>query len=323
MALKRVLIAALLALAGAGNAGAQQYPSKPVRVVVPFAPGGGVDILIRAVAAELSSRWRQPVVIDNKAGAGTLIGADAVARAQPDGHTLLATIDPTVVANRFLYRSLPYDPDKSLVPVSLMVKSDQYLLANVALPANDLRELVAYAKRDKGKLSFGSYALGSQPHLVYEMLNRREKLDLLHVPYKGVAPVLTAVMSGEIQLTSASAGSAAGLMKDGRLKVLACAGKTRSSQFPGVPTVGEQGYPYLQATVWYALFAPAGTPAAITERISADVKAVLTDPSFAEKHATPKGLDVVASTPNELAERIREDVVSVGEMVRAAGVKPE
>lgn len=302
---------------------AQAYPAKPVRIIVPFPAGGGVDVLIRSVAAELSVRWGQPVIIDNRGGAGSLIGAEAVARATPDGYTLLATINQTLTSNRFLYKSLPYDPDKSFAPVSLMTTSDQFLIANPAVAAKDLRELVALARARPGGLAYGSFGNGSQPHLVYALLQAKAGLELTHVPYKGVAPVVTGLLGGEIQLSTGSASVAGQLLKAGKVKALAVAGSKRSSLFPDVPTTAEQGYPQLRAAVWYALVAPAGTPEPVIARIAADVKAILEDPGFAEKNATSRGLEVNAGGPAELRQAIRDDVAVVREMVKAAGVTPE
>lgn len=313
----------LALLVGAGPATAQAFPSKPVRIVVPFPPGGGVDVLIRAVGAELSARWGQPVIIDNRAGAGGLIGAQAVATAPPDGYTLLATINQTITSNRFLYKNLPYDPDKSFAPVSLMVTSDQFLVANPALPAKDLRGLVALARSGQPPLAYGSFGSGSQPHLLYELLKTQEKLAITHIPYKGIAPAMSAVLGGEIQLSTGSAGVVGELLRAGKLTALAVAGKRRSAQFPEVPTTAEQGWPALLAPTWYALLAPAGTPPALVDQLAAAVHAVLTQPAFAERNARSKGLDVVAGGPAELAAAIREDVALTGAMVATAGVQPE
>jgi tripartite-type tricarboxylate transporter receptor subunit TctC len=313
----------LALLAGTAPAAAQGFPSKPVRIVVPFPPGGGVDVLIRAVGAELSARWGQPVVIDNRAGAGGLIGAQAVANAAPDGYTLLATINQTITSNRFLYKSLPYHPDRSFAPVSLMVTSDQFLIANPALPAKDLRGLVALARSGRPPLAYGSFGSGSQPHLLYELLKTQEKLDITHIPYKGIAPAMTAVVGGEVQLSTGSAGVAGELLRAGKLKALAVAGKQRSAQFPEVPTTAEQGWPAMLAPTWYALLAPAGTPPAVVDQIAAAVHAVLTQPAFAERNARSKGLDVIAGGPAELAAAIREDVALTGAMAATARVQPE
>jgi tripartite-type tricarboxylate transporter receptor subunit TctC len=319
----RTLFAAVLLVGAAIPALAQTYPSRNVRIIVPFPPGGGVDILIRAVASELTERWNQAVVVENKPGIGSIVGAEAVAKSAPDGYTLLATVNQTITANRFLFKALPYDPDKSFAPVTIMVKSDQMLLAKAALPAKDLRELVALARREPGKLNYGSYGNGSQPQLAYELLNNREKLEIVHIPYKGIAPLLTALAAGEVDLATGSANVAMGLIKGGRVKPLAAAGKDRLPQFPDLQTTAELGFPYLTASIWYGLFAPAGTPAPLLAKISEDVRAVLRTPAFAERHATSKGLEIVANSPQDVGPVVRDEVAGLAEMVRAARIEPE
>jgi tripartite-type tricarboxylate transporter receptor subunit TctC len=318
-----LLFVSLLGLGAVPPALAQTWPTQPVRIIVPFPAGGGMDVMIRPIAVELAAKWGKPVVIDNVSGAGSIIGAEAVARAAPDGYTLLATINFTLVANRYLYKSLPYDPDRSFAPVTLMVQSDQFLVATPDVKARDLKELVTFARHERGKLNYGSFGPGTQPHLVYGLLAKREGLDIEHIPYKGWSPVMLAMSTGEIQLTTASAGAAGPMIKSGRIKALAIAGDKRSAQFPDVPTVGEQGYPYLRAPVWYGLLAPARTPPAIIDKIQRDIAAILHDPAFAEKQVTSRGLDVVASTPQAFAAVIREDVTLTGEMVKAVGIQPE
>lgn len=299
------------------------YPSKVVRIVVPFPPGGGIDILIRAVGVELATKWGQPVVIDNRAGGGTLIGADNVARSPADGHTLLATVNQTMTSNRYLYKSLPYDPDKSFTPVMEMVESEQLIVAHATVPAKDLREFVALARREPAKYPYGSFGRGTQPHLLFALMNKREGTDLTHIPYKGVAQLMTAVAAGEVAVSTGSGSVAGGLMKSGRMKALAITSKQRSPQFPDVPTAQEQGYGYLNASIWYGLFAPAGTPQPIVDKINADIGAILRDPAFAEKNATSRGLRVVAGTSQQFQASIREEAAAVGEMIKAAEVKPE
>jgi tripartite-type tricarboxylate transporter receptor subunit TctC len=318
-----LLAVATLALGAMASAQAQQYPARTVKFIVPFPPGGGVDIVIRAVAAELTERWKQPVIVENKSGVGSIVGAEAVAKSPADGYTLLATVNQTITANRFLFKSLPYDPDKSFAPVTIMVRSDQMILAKAALPVKDLRELVALARREPGKLNYGSYGNGSQPQLAFELLNNREKLEIVHIPYKGIAPLLTALSAGEVDLATGSANVAMGLIKGGRVKPLAAAGKERLPQFPDLPTAAEQGFPWLNVSIWYGLFAPAGTPAQVVAKISEDVRAVLRTPAFAERHATSKGLEVVASSPQDVGAVVRDEVAVLAEMVRAARIDPE
>lgn len=319
----RVILAALC-LAGASlSAFAQPFPARTVKFIVPFPPGGGVDIVIRAVAAELTERWKQPVIVENKPGIGSIVGAEAVAKSPADGYTLLATVNQTLTANRFLFKSLPYDPDKSFAPVTIMVRSDQMILAKAALPVKDLRELVALARREPGKLNYGSYGNGSQPQLAFELLNNREKLEIVHIPYKGIAPLLTALSAGEVDLATGSANVAMGLIKGGKVKPLAAAGKDRLAQFPDLPTTAELGFPWLNVSIWYGVFAPAGTPAAIVAKISEDVRAILRTPAFAERHATSKGLEVVAGSPQDVGGVVRDEVAVLAEMVRAARIEPE
>lgn len=320
--LRQAFWAVLACSALAGPASAQQYPDRPVRIVVPFAPGGA-DVLVRAVAAEIALKWKQPVVVENRPGAGSIIGAEYVAKLEPDGYTLLATVDATPVINRFLYKSQPYDPDKAFAPISLMVQTDGMLLANTGLPVNNLRELVALAKARPRTLSFGSYARGSQADLVFALINRREGVDFLPVPYKDVAAAMGASVGGEVQLAMAGASVSAALVHGGKLKVLAIAGEHRNAQFPQVPTAKEQGFDYVRSSVWYGVYAPAGTPASVVARIHEDVTAILQSPAFVERHVRPRGFTVLAGGPADLLKRIRHDVELTAEMVKAAGVVPK
>lgn len=321
----QLALAALVMGAGA-PAHAQDpaaFPNKVVRIVVPFPPGGGIDILVRAVAVDLSARWAQPVIVENRAGAGTIIGADAVARASADGHTLLATVNQTVTSNRYLYRKLPYDPDKSFAPVIRMVDSEQLIVAHGAVPAKDLKEFVALVKREPDRYTYGSFGQGTQPHLLFALMNTREGTAMTHVPYKGVAQLMQAVAAGEVSVSTGSGSVAGALIQSARMKPLAITSRQRSPLFPGVPTAQEQGYGYLAASIWYGLFAPAGTPQPIVDKINADVASVLRDPAFADKHATSRSLRVVADAPRQFQGLIQEEAAAMGEMIRAAGVTPE
>jgi tripartite-type tricarboxylate transporter receptor subunit TctC len=302
---------------------AQTFPGRPVRVIIPFPPGGAIDILVRAASAELSSRWGQPVVVDNRPGAAGNIGVEAAARAPADGHTLLATINPTFTSHRFLYRTLPYDPDRSFVPITAMASGDLFVLAHPSLPVKDLKELVHYAKSRPGSLAYGSYGKGSQPQLVLETLNAQAGLDLMHVPYKGIAPAVSAGIAGEVQLVMASAGTAGPSIRAGLLKPLAIASARRAALFPDVPTTAEAGYPDLLATVRFALFAPTGTPPVIVQKIGDDVRQLLRGAAFAEKHVHARGMEVVAGSAEDLAAAIRQETPLMGAMIRFAGLEPE
>ncbi|GAA5232445.1 tripartite tricarboxylate transporter substrate binding protein [Verticiella sediminum] len=317
------LAAALLCAGTAQAADTAAYPARPISVIVPFDPGGGIDVLVRAVGAELAQRWGQPFVVENRPGAGSLIGASAVARARPDGYTLLATVNQTMVGNRYLFKNLPYDPDKDFVPITMMVRADQLVVANAGLPADTLEDALQLARDKPGSLSFGSFGNGSQPHLLFETINEREKLDLLHIPYKGITPNLTALAAGEVNLGSGSVAVVQPLIDAGKIKPLAVAGDERVAQFPDVSTTTEQGLPYVKTSIWYALFAPAGTPPEIVDKLRNGIKEVLDDPDFAEKHATSKGLAVVVGDGEQLRATIAADNASTAEMVKAAGVTPE
>jgi len=317
-----LLVASLQVARPALAGGVQDYPSRLVRIIVPFPPGGGVDVVIRAVAHELGSKWGTPVVIENRAGAGGTIGTEAVYRAPPDGYTLLATVNQTVTTAPYLFKSLQYDPSK-LTPITLMVQSDNFVLANPAVPANSLRELVDMVKKEPKKWTFGSFGRGSQPHLFFEYLNNKEGIDLLHVPYNGISPLLIAMISGEVSLATGSAGVAGEFLRAGKLKALAIAGKKRSAQFPDVPTTEEAGFGYLQSSIWYAVFAPPGTPAAIVDKLATDIRAILRRPDFTERQLSSKGLDTIASTPDELANVVKSEIVAVKDMIDAAKIEPE
>jgi tripartite-type tricarboxylate transporter receptor subunit TctC len=322
--MKFLSLAAAALLAGTSLfAQAQGYPAKPITFIVPFAPGGGVDVLTRAVGVKLSERWGQPVIVENKAGAGSSIGTAQVAKAAPDGYTLLATVNQTMVGNRFLYKNLSYDPDKSFEPITMMVNADQLIVANARLPANTLKEAVELARKKPGTLNYGSFGNGSQPHLLFSMINEREKIDLLHVPYNGITPNLTALAAGDVQLGSASAGVIAPLIQAGKIKPIAVAGDAAVAQFPNVTTTTAQGFPYAKVSIWYGLFAPAGTPPPVVKQIRDAVHAVLSDPQFVQQQVAPKGLTVVAGDGAQLRGAIAQEVKDTAAMIKAAGVVPE
>lgn len=315
--------ACLLAVASLDASAQQLYPARPITIIVPFAPGGGIDVLVRAMAPRLQERWKQPVVIENKAGAGSNIGTAQVARAPADGYTLLATVNQTMVGNRFLYKQLPYDPDKSFEPITIMVKADQLIVANANLPANTLKEVVELARKKPGTLNYGSFGNGSQPHLLFSMINDREKLDLAHIPYNGITPNLTALAAGDVQLGAASAGVIAPLVQAGKIKPIAVAGDGHLAQFPKITTTTEQGFPYAKVSIWYGLFAPAGTPPEIASQLRAAVREVLADPKFVEQQVAARGLAVVAGDGKQARETIAKEAEATAAMIKAAGVVAE
>lgn len=319
---KRLLAAFILSLP-IGGAFAQSYPSKPVRIVVPYPPGGGVDGIARPLADQLSRRWGQPVLVDNRAGAATIIGAEQVAKAAPDGYTLLLTTESTITSNPHMYSKLPYDAVKDLAPVTQLIGLPQMVVAHPSVTANSLQELVALAKSQPGKLNYGSYGSGSQPHLLYEGLKLQAGITLTHVPYKGIAPALQAVLAGEVQLTMAGASVARGHIEAGKLKALAIARKERQALMPNVPTLQEAGYPNIDPQSWFGLFATGGSPREAIDKVYQDVAAIFTEPEFRERHMLQRGFDPVLSTPDEFARFIQEDLRSKAILIQLSGAKAE
>lgn len=319
-ALRAGLLAALLAVAlpFAGHA----YPEKIIKIVVGAPPGGGLDILARALAQELTTRWGKSVIVENRGGASGLIAAEAVANAAPDGYTWLAATDQTYLSNRFAFKQLPYDPD-GLANISIVAQADQFMLAATDLPANSIRELVSLDREKPDSLSYGTWGDGSTPQLLYETLNKSSGTKLLGIPYKGVAPVLNALGTGEIQLSVASAGTAGSFLRAGKLKALAIAAKSRSPEFPEIPTTAEEGYPDLQAFIWFGLAAPPGTPAAIVDKASAEIRDIARQPAFSERFITSNGWNLIASTPAEMSATIRAELPVIRNMIENAGVSPQ
>ncbi len=324
----RTIIAGCLlgATAVATNAFAQsaaQYPSKPIRIVVPYPAGGGIDVLSRVIGERLSRLWGQPVVVDNKPGAGTLVGAEFVARAPADGYTLMVTTDSTLTINQHLYARLPYDPVKDFAPITQLVLLNQLLLANPGVPANNLKELIAYAKANPGKLNYASYGAGSQPHLAMETLKSQAGINIVHVPYKGIPQAVPAAIANEVQLTFSGAASSKGFIDAGKLKALAVGGKTRMAALPNVPTFTESGFPDVPSNAWFGLFAPANTPRDIIMKIQTEVVKILKDPEFNQKEIVAKSYDLVASTPEEFSAFLVVDTVRNMRAVRISGAKVE
>ncbi|MBI2320499.1 MAG: tripartite tricarboxylate transporter substrate binding protein [Betaproteobacteria bacterium] len=316
------LLATMLCVVFSVPALAQQFPTKPVRLVIPWTAGGSTDVLGRALANELTKVWGQPVVVENPAGAGSVIGADRVANSAPDGYTLMMTIDTTTVHNRFLYK-LPYDPDKSFTPITIVARSGQFVITNPAFPAKNLRELVDYARKNPGKVAYASYGQGSQPELFFETLGKREGVQFLKVPYKGVADCIRATVAGEVQATISSPAASGSQVRAEKVRPIAIGGPQRTSLFPNVPTITESGYPYADAGIWFGLFAPGGMNPQLVERIHRDTIAIIKRPDFVEKFIKGFSLDLVGNTPAEFTAVIGSNVKMIAEMVKAAGVKQQ
>ena len=299
------------------------FPLKPVRVVVPYPTGGGIDILARQLANRLSAQWAQAVVVDNRPGSSTIAGAEAVAHASADGHTWLLTTDATMSINPHLFAHLPYDPVRDFAPVSLLVLLQQILLAQPALGVNSLADLVRLARARAGTINYASYGVGSQPHLAGELLKNAAGIDLVHVPYKGISLAIPAVAAGEVELTFGGIISSTPFIKAGRVIPQAIGGTRRSALLPAVPTFTESGYPEVQTHAWFGLFVPAGTPRAIIDKIHDDVVAIIDDPEYRERDLINKGYDPVGNTPEAFAAYLRTDYEQRGRAVRLSGARSE
>jgi tripartite-type tricarboxylate transporter receptor subunit TctC len=314
------LAAAALPLLATGSAFAQSYPSKPITLIAPFSAGGALDLIARSVGQKLQDEWGQSVVIDNKAGAAGIIGTQHVARAAPDGYTILLGATTTHGINPSLYQKLPYDAVKDFTPVSLVATIPHILVVHPSLPVNSVSDFIKYAKSKPG-LAFGSAGIGSPHHLAGEMLKTQAQLDLLHVPYKGSAPAMVAVMSGEVNFMSVEITAAMPHIRSGKLKPIAVAAPKR---IPGIdlPTFAESGLPGFEVTAWYALFAPKGTPKDVIAKLnSATVKAVAmkdVKEKFASLGAVPVG-----GTPDELAVYVKAELGRWSAAVKSSGAKAE
>ena len=277
----RLLVILLACFAAAAHA--QPWPSKTVRIVVAYPPGGGIDVMARQIAERLGAGWGQPVVVENKPGGHTIIAADTVAKSDADGHTILMTSDATFSINPHLYKKMPFDTQRDFIPVTMLVLLQQMLVGHPELPANTLQELIALAKEKPGAINYASYGSGSQPHLAGEMLKHKAGIDLVHVPYKGISLAVPAVMAGEVQLTFAGIATSTPQLKAGRIKAFAIGGPQRSPLFPQVPTFTELGYPEVETHAWFGFFVPAGSPKTAVSKIYSDVKRILEDAEFRQK----------------------------------------
>lgn len=305
-------------------AAAQSFPTQNVRIVVPYAPGGGIDGMARVLAERLQQKWSKPVIVENKPGASTIIGTVAVTKALPDGHTLLLTSEATVTSNPYLFDKLPYDPARELVPISELVSLPQMVVANPSVPASDMKELVALAKARPDSLSYATYGSGSLPHLLFEGINARRGVKMTQIPYKGITPAVTAVLTGEVQLTLAGVPAAEGYLRAGKLKALAIARRERLPGMPQVPTLAEAGFGDIDPhESWFGLFVTGGTPTPVVQKIARDVAAVAADPAFIERYVRSRGFDPVFSTPDAFAKFIQADRSQKEKLIRLTGAKAE
>lgn len=297
----------LAALLGTAHVAAQPYPAKPVRIIVPYAPGGGVDIMARIAAQKYGERFGTQVIVDNRAGGGTIIGTELVARAPADGHTLLFA-NPGLTSSAALNDKLPFDPVQSFAPVGLFASSFNVLLVHPSVPVKSLKELVALAKSRPKQLNYASAGTGSATHLVMEVFQKATGIDLVHIPYKGAAPALNDVLGGQVTIKFSTTPSILDHVRSGRLRALAVSSAKRLAVLPNVPTIAESGYPGFEVNNWYGLVAPANTPREIVGRLNSEMNAMLGAGEVKER-VIALGNEPAGGTPEQFAERIKKEVV--------------
>lgn len=305
----------------AAHADAQNFPSRPVRFIVTYPPGALNDLIARTLSPRLADLWKQQVVVDNRPGAGTLIGTELGARAAPDGHTLLL-VSIAHAINPGVYPKLPYDSVRDFAPVSLIASSPYILIMHPALPARSVREFVALAKAKPGQLTYGSTGTGGSSHLMGVMLGMMAGIDTMHVPYKGLAPALTDMIGGQINFGFGSYSTVGQHIKAARLRGVAVTSAIRSPATPELPTIAEEGYPAYEAIPWWGLLLPAATPKPLVARINADVLRALQATDVRERF-NAQGLDTIGSTPAQFATHLDAEITRWAKVIKVAGIKPE
>ncbi len=321
--MNRYAIAALVALTGMGAQCvlAQGYPARAIRLVVPSSPGGGTDITGRIMAHKLSEQLGQQVVVDNRAGAGTIIGNDIAAKSPPDGYTLLMGLS-TLAINPSMYTKLPYDALRDFAPISQVVSSPNILTLHPSVPAKTVKEFIALAKAKPGSITFGSAGLGTSPHLSGELLKTLAKIDIVHVPYKGSGQSIISLLAGEIGANFPSVPTAIPYIKAGKLRGLGVTTAKRTLALPDVPSIAEAGLPGYEATQWFGVLAPSGTPRAIIDRLHQEIVRALRAPDVRDR-LIADGTEPVGSTPEEFASYIKSETEKWARVIKAAGIKPQ
>ena len=316
-----LLLACVFFVAAAPPASAQAWPSRPVRIVVAYPAGGATDIYARQLAAGMQEILGQPVLVENRAGATGIIGFDHVAKSAPDGYTLGIGLGALTIMPS-LHSKLPFDVLRDFAPISVMLYSQNVLIVNPSLPVKSVKELIALAKSQPGKLNYASSGLGATPHLSMELLKSMAGIDINHVPYKGDAPAVTDVIAGQVQMYCSTIGGSIQHVRSGRVRALAVTGKVRAAALPDIPTMEEAGLPGYEIVSWYGLIAPARTPPEIIDRLNAAVVKVVSNPEMREK-IIASGSDPATNTPAQFQALIRDNIARFGEIARAAGVRPE
>lgn len=309
-------------LAAAPLCQAQTFPQRTVKIVLPYAPGGGADVFSRMIAEELTKRWKQPVIVENRAGGASIIGAEAVVRSAPDGHTMLLSADGPITTNPHLFKKLPFDPMKELAPVTLLVTANLFVVASPSFGASTLAEVVSLARQKPNEFNYSSWGTGTGPHLFFEALKREAGVELRHIPYKAAVAANTAVVTGEVHV-SALGNSALPQIAAGKMKPLAVCSPARLAFMPNTPTCTEAGFAKADPKNWFGIFVPAGTPAAAISAIYAGTSELLNNPEFTGRTFFKENYSRVNGSPAEFAKFLKEDFEDKGRLIRNAGIAPE
>lgn len=317
-----VVVSAVVMFAMAGTACAQNWPSRPVKIVVSFPPGTTPDTVARVVAPRLQEALGQPVVVENRAGAGGNVAADAVAKSPADGYTLLVSTNAAVATNKVLYDNLPYDPERDLAPISLLATAPQVLVVNNSVPVKSFTEYVAYLKQNPGRLSYGTTGSGSAAHLTMELFKADAKVFIVHIPYRGFPQAVTDMLAGNIQTMFAIVPGMLSHIKAGKMTPLAVTALTRSERLPDVPSVKELGFPQLESLAWIGLLAPGKTPQEIIDRLSVETRKAL-GMTESRRILTNAGFDVAGTTPAEFRSWQQAEIAKWGKVIRSTGAKPD
>jgi tripartite-type tricarboxylate transporter receptor subunit TctC len=314
---------ALLPVVGSAFA-QEQWPGRPIRLIVPYAAGGGLDVVARLVGDRLGVRLGQPFLVDNRTGASGMLGADVVAKARPDGYTLLATVADTQINNAVLFKQIPYDPLNDFVPITQMAYGSPVMVVPASVPARNLMEFVAYAKANRGRLSYGSWGVGGLGHVMTEAFNQSAGLEMVHTPYRGEAAMLQDLLTQSIAVGMGSVANMTPQVQAGKLKAIAISGAARSTSLPDTATFAEQGHaePAFQARVWMALLAPARTPPQIIDRLQREVAAILQEP-VVSKELMQRGFEPVGNTPAEFGANLKRDYDVLTSLIRKIGIQPQ
>jgi len=320
--MKKILAALVLALALSPSAFGQTYPSKPIRIICPFPPGGAVDIASRAIADALTKTMGQSVIVENRAGAGGNLGGEIAAKSPPDGYTLFMTTSGIQAINPALYAKMNYDPNKDFVPVVALVSLDNVLVMHPSVRVNSVKELIDLAKAQPGMISAASSGSGTSIHMSLEMFKHLTGTDILHIPYKGSAPAVADLLGGQVNIMFDNIPSSLPHIKAGKLHAIATTGAKRSSTLPDLPTVAETGVPGYESGVWFGLVAPTGTPKDVIAKLNAEALKAVKLPDY-QKRMNDLGYEIIAGSPEQMAERIKGEIARWGPVVKASGAKVE